>query len=292
MNQNSFPLENGKAIVLQGVSYDGSALDFSMLARLTHTELLTGTESGCDFAIMPPGSKIPPGVFLSFGGKSLQLIYDPGLRQFRLYFLRDNLPQTELYKLYLWQLSVLGGCIASMLRGNPVMLMHCAMLERDGEGLLLCGESGMGKSTSSRRWREAGGTAIADDKILVEFTGDKGILLHRLPTWSACRESGIAGKSYPFNPPLKLKNIVILSRSKAGEREHVSPITHAEYFAQVYRCAFFHYKEILRPLPADYMQECGIFLRKLTERLIEHCDPVCYFASLDGDICSTLKDYL
>lgn len=291
MRRNLFPLQNGKAIHLQGASYDGAALDFSMLALLTHTELLEATDPESDLVVMPIGSKIPAGAFLSYGSKSLQLVYEPELRQFRLYFLRENLPDSELYRVYLWQVSVICGCAASLLRGNPVMLMHCGMLERGDEALLLCGESGMGKSTSSRRWRESGGSAISDDMILVEFTEDSGVLVHRLPTWSACRVS-LEGRSYPFNPPLKLKSILALSRSGEGEREHVRAITDMEYFAQVYRCAFFHYKEILRPLPADYMQESGIFLRKLTERLIEHCDPVCYFASLDGDICSTLKDYL
>ena len=290
MRRNLFPLQNGKAIHLQGASYDGAALDFSMLALLTHTELLEATDPESDLVVMPIGSKIPAGAFLSYGSKSLQLVYEPELRQFRLYFLRENLPDSELYRVYLWQISVICSCIAALLRGKPVLPVHCGMLEHDGKALLLCGESGMGKSTTCRRWRESGGVAIADDMVLLEFTESSGILVHRLPTWSACRES-LDGRSYPYDPPLNLKHVFALSRSKE-DQEYVKTIPGSEFYAQVYRCVFFHCVKIMTSLPEEYQRSGALRLREQTERLLAEFPARGLFAHLDGDIRSTLKDYL
>lgn len=291
MSVNYLPLQNGEAITLQG-RYDGSILDFEILARLMHTELLPSVPEEAHFVLEPTGSAIPYGLFSCYDGIRFQIFYDPLKRQFRLY-LKENAAaeRGEEYRVYLWKAAVVCGTLAMLLRNKPVLLVHCGMLERDGNALLLCGESGVGKSTTSRRWRESGGTAIADDMVLLEFTDGQDILVHRLPTWSACHVS-LDGRSYPFDPPLRLKGILALSRSLEGEAEHVRKISSADYFAQVYRCVFFHSQFYLRPLPAEYSQGAALLMRELTERLMDRFEPAGLFASLDGDIQSTLKDYL
>ena len=68
--------------------------------------------------------------------------------------------------------------------GFPV---HAALVERNGQGVLLAGRGGIGKSTCCRRlpppWR-----APADDLVLVVRDCSGQYRAHALPTWSALRE--------------------------------------------------------------------------------------------------------
>jgi hypothetical protein len=199
----------------------------------------------------------------------------------------DELQDPE-YAIFIWHGAVLLAACAAMLRRENLLLMHCAMLEKDGNALLLCGESGVGKSTSSRRWREAGYAAAADDMVLLEFDND-GIYAHRLPTWSACRESGLAGKSYPFAPPLKLKQILALGR---GDEEKIAPLPAEYFFAQIYHCAYFHYAPLFPALPGALRELAAGQLQKLAGYLREISPPRALFAALDGDLNRTLEDVL
>jgi hypothetical protein len=166
MKYNSMSLCNGEAIRLQGDYDNGTALNFSVLSRLTNTDVLNDVpQQNMHFVLEPAGSVIPANGIRSFGSKSLQTVYRAEKRQFSMY-LREGFPYDQtFYGIYVWQVATVCAYTAALLRGEPVLLMHCAMLERNGEALLLCGESGIGKSTSSRRWLNDGGTAVADDMV-------------------------------------------------------------------------------------------------------------------------------
>jgi SynChlorMet cassette protein ScmC len=62
--------------------------------------------------------------------------------------------------------------------------LHCALVERDGRGVLLVGRSGVGKSTACRRlpprW-----DVLGDDLALAVRRPGGGFAVHPLPTWSA-----------------------------------------------------------------------------------------------------------
>jgi len=62
--------------------------------------------------------------------------------------------------------------------------LHCALVERDGRGVLLVGRSGVGKSTACRRlppqWN-----VLGDDLALAVRGPGGGFAVHPLPTWSA-----------------------------------------------------------------------------------------------------------
>ena len=73
----------------------------------------------------------------------------------------------------LWQLGLLTACISAVLRGARILPVHGALLAVSKGGLLLCGQSGMGKSTTSRRWQAAGGSVPADDMVLLEYGGEE-----------------------------------------------------------------------------------------------------------------------
>ena len=62
--------------------------------------------------------------------------------------------------------------------------LHCALVERDGRGVLLVGRSGVGKSTACSRlpphWN-----VLGDDLALAVRRPGGGFAAHSLPTWSA-----------------------------------------------------------------------------------------------------------
>ena len=124
----------------------------------------------------------------------------------------------------------------------------------------------------------------------MEFTEESEILVHRLPTWSACRER-LEGREYPFNPPLKLKSVLALTRSD-NVNETVQEVKASEFYAQIYHCVFFHYQELFRPMPVEYSQFAAARLREFTDKLASRFPAKALFASLTGNIRSTLKDYL
>ena len=63
------------------------------------------------------------------------------------------------------------------------LILHGALAERNGSGVLLAGPGGAGKSTLSRRlpphWR-----ALSDDQSLVVLDDQNRYLAHPVPTWS------------------------------------------------------------------------------------------------------------
>ena len=60
---------------------------------------------------------------------------------------------------------------------------HCALVEKDGQGILLGASGGIGKSTCARRipapWH-----ALADDEALIVKTAPQTYVVHPFPTWS------------------------------------------------------------------------------------------------------------
>lgn len=67
--------------------------------------------------------------------------------------------------------------------GRGGLPLHATLLEHQGQGFLLAGPGGTGKSTCGRRvvvpWR-----ALCDDEVLVVPAPAGGYLVHPIPTWS------------------------------------------------------------------------------------------------------------
>ena len=75
------------------------------------------------------------------------------------------------------------GLVPRMLAGECSMV-HGALMARHGRGVLLCGPSGIGKSTTARRMAEEGFEVLADDCFLLRRDGAGGYWARPLPTWS------------------------------------------------------------------------------------------------------------
>lgn len=247
------------------------------------------TEASCTFRIV---DKISLPWVKIFRMTDHTLCFNPETGAFEVQILARKLTDGVLpmeSRISCWRLAVLGGVLKEILRGRPICLMHGALLTSPKGNLLLTGQSGIGKSTTSRRWHKVGGTAIADDMSLLEFRED-GIWAHPLPTWSRCQMDGVQGLHYPFNPALHVDNLMILGRDP--EKEQIKEVSSWEFYQSVYSAALLFYCIILKNMPEATCREIIGMLRKRVDELCGRYPHRALLAHLSGDIRETLKEYL
>jgi SynChlorMet cassette protein ScmC len=101
------------------------------------------------------------------------------------------------------------------------VLIHGALAERDGIGVILAAPSGTGKTTASNRlpapWR-----SLCDDITLVVPDPQGNYWAHPWPTWSRFQEVG-AGGTWDVQSAVPLKNIFFLARAVEDRVERVGP---------------------------------------------------------------------
>jgi len=111
-------------------------------------------------------------------------------------------------------------------QSNGGFLIHGALAECDGKGVILTAPGGTGKTTASNRlpspWR-----SLCDDTTLVVRDPQGTYWAHPWPTWSRFYENGPGG-SWDVQKAIPLKGIFFLSRAledrveSAGSGESVS----------------------------------------------------------------------
>jgi SynChlorMet cassette protein ScmC len=125
---------------------------------------------------------------------------------------RDNVRLTS----QLMQLSLV---IAQHTQAKGGFLLHGALIERDGWGVILAGPGGVGKTTASSRlrppWR-----SLCDDTTLVVRDDNGKYWAHPWPTWSNLMLDGIEG-TWNVEHAVKLTAIFFLGR---GEHNRIDPI--------------------------------------------------------------------
>lgn len=220
--------------------------------------------------------------------KRFSLMFLPGSDSFAVQ-VRGELP-VEVSPLHIdiWQTCLLGCCIAAVLRGNSILPVHGALLDTPRGGVLLCGQSGMGKTTTSRRWQAAGGRVPADDMVLLEY-GDDGLFVHPMPTWTHCRET-LEGACFPFGNVIPLTRVIALGRGKG--RETLERISEREFYMSVYSACCLFSSQIIKRLPAASQKTLLGAIQRTTTLLCGLSEPSALLACLDADIRTTLKDYL
>ena len=187
-----------------------------------------------------------------------------------------------------WHYSMLCAGIGAVLRGIPAILVHGAALMKGDSALLLCGESGIGKSTTAKRWEKLGRKFAADDMFLLEYGREGGFFAHALPTWSRCMKAPEEPR-FPVDAALPVAGILGLSRSTRGDV--VEPVSKADFLGQILRSMSFHTKGIVKLLPRESQL---IFGRRLAEAAGCVADrfPACgLFADLNGDLAAALDGY-
>ena len=108
---------------------------------------------------------------------------------------------------------------AEFLLDHDTLLLHGSAIALDGQGYLFTADSGTGKSTHTRLWREVFGdraVMVNDDKPFIQLTRD-GALLHGSP-WSG--KHGLDA-----NITVPLKGICLLKR---GAENRIASATPAE----------------------------------------------------------------
>lgn len=196
-----------------------------------------------------------------------------------------------LHRHYVWQMSLIWGSLNALLKGRDAILVHCSVLETERGAVLLFGESGMGKSTASARWRALGGKCISDDMALLDFSGGDEIRVRRMPTWSACRE-GKNEWNYPAGRELPLVYVLALGRSETG-RDEIVELSPAQYFAQCYRSMFYWYTLNTKSLPDDMKACLANRIRQFTERITGKNPPRALLTVLEGpELRRVVESYL
>jgi SynChlorMet cassette protein ScmC len=92
------------------------------------------------------------------------------------------------------------------------LLIHGALAERDGQGVILAAPGGTGKSTASNRlplpWR-----SLSDDATLVVRDRDGQFIAHPWPTWSRFTPPSGPGGTWNVERGIPLRAIFFLSQS-------------------------------------------------------------------------------
>lgn len=117
-------------------------------------------------------------------------------------------------------------------------ILHSSVVVHDGQAVLFCGPSGMGKSTQAALWQEHIGAKI--------INGDRCAVM--------CRDNGVFGCGSPFSGSSEIylpdeapiKAIVFLQQ---GEENTLSPVSPRVAFTQLYA------QSAVNPWNAEYMQQ-------------------------------------
>lgn len=175
--------------------------------------------------------------------------------------------------------------LENLLSPGEFSLFHGSMLEDGSDAVLLFGESGIGKSTTRRRWIEEGGSSAADDAMLCFFDGDQ-LYARPLPTWSDWFKNGSSSRRYPINEPRKIKSVLWLSRGE--DSQYIAPVQPAVWHAQMMSAMALHSNYAMRYFTQDeksaYLEHIWNFICKIDKTFPQRG----LFAHLDFSLKDTL----
>ncbi|CAK0745036.1 SynChlorMet cassette protein ScmC [Gammaproteobacteria bacterium] len=117
------------------------------------------------------------------------------------------------------QLIGLSSILAQAAQARGGILLHGALAEKDGIGVILAAPGGTGKSTASARlpapWRTR-----CDDATLVVRDSQGTYWGHPWPTWS-CFQGGASGGTWDVQNAVPLKGVFFLSQAREDRVESV-----------------------------------------------------------------------
>lgn len=258
-------------------------IPFDGFGALTGLEVRTRHDAPCDARLVPV-SAAPAGSDVMYRTRWLEVRRDRPGSPYWVCGTRTprNPAEEQMNRGILWYMTLAMACVHAIQRGEKFILCHCTLLETPQGGVLLFGESGVGKSTASARWRAQGGQCISDDMALMDFSDRGGnVFLRRMPTWSAVRE-GKNEWNYPCGEEIPLAGVLALGRSENGHDEIVE-LKPAQFFAQCYRSMFYWTLLFAERLSPEEQTPIIETIRSFTERITKHYPPRALLTVREGN---------
>ena len=132
----------------------------------------------------------------------------PGKKKLDAYIYETTSPTPEKFG-FLWRRIFYAGVLTKLIRAES-FFVHGILAEYNGNGIIISGPSGVGKSTAARRlpppWRVA-----SDDCLLVTRTPD-GFFAQPVPTWSIYFAKSAPPRIYDSKEILPLRGVYLLDR--------------------------------------------------------------------------------
>lgn len=180
------------------------------------------------------------------------------------------IPEGVYPRLSLWQiLSMLP--LETVLMEHGTVILHACYLLHNGEAVLFCGPSGIGKSTQGRLWETAGeGVVINGDRVLVTPM-ENGV---QIDSHYLCGTSGICS-----NKSALLKAIVLLEQ---GLQNKITALKPLDRFRQILAQMSYY--------PNDPLHR--ILVTELAGKLLAHTEVIHYSCRKDASALYFLKEYL
>lgn len=117
--------------------------------------------------------------------------------------------------------------ITNLLAQHRGVELHASGIVVDGVGLLFVGQSGAGKTTTTRLWQQGGEIQVlSDDRIILRHT-DAGFVMYGTP-WHGEAQLALAGEA-------PLKGIFFL---KHGSENRLTTFSNTETMARLFACCF------------------------------------------------------
>jgi len=179
----------------------------------------------------------------------------------------------------------------AMLNGESCTLLHGALLEGvDGSATVVVASSGVGKSTTARRYIQGGGKAQFDDQMLLCWretpAGRLELMIHGLPTWSRVFQNGLGKECFGFDRAYPLARLYCLGRGE--NKEEIRSLPMAVWHGQVIAALLEHLLWPQKILPESEKVAMGQFCWRLANDVDRVFRPLQLLATLDGDLHRTL----
>ncbi|MBN2356536.1 SynChlorMet cassette protein ScmC [candidate division KSB1 bacterium] len=183
----------------------------------------------------------------------------PALTDGRLAF---PVPSGETGDMLTYVLQRLANLMVMLPRPGDRFLLHGALLEYHGRGVILAGDGGAGKTTACARlphpWR-----ALSDDAALVVCDEQGRFRAHPWPTWSRLYFNGPGG-SWPVALSVPVDAVLFIEKS---DSDCVSRLSRLQSFDGLVRAARqMNWADFYDTIPADFMRQHH---SRLYERLTE-----------------------